>query len=408
MTVRLKRPLGEEQNAVLLGRAYSLESGNEGVKIIMIWLQEGTKAKPPGKAMAVAQAAAQEFEVPVGVLLGTVECETNFRLGMVSAAGAVGPCQFLPRYRADYARYAGFAFDLAGWESIRGLAAVYRTYAGWARERHGMEGEDAWRFALCAHRWGQNDPRCRAPRKQKRVADVERKMRLNGVWYDAAGEAAKPGGAGESDKPGAGEPSASTLAARAAQWALGKVGCPYDQARRAQAGVFDCSSLVARAYGAQGVKWDLVGGGIPTSTQEVYSDQFELLWPESYEKIGKAMGGASVLRQANQPGDLQFLCTNPRTDRKNRITHVTIVADGETIVHAKSARDGVREDKLTHYAGKACAVARYNPACTLRKGMRGLRVKALQERLNARGARLETDGVYGPATERAAKQYGEE
>ena len=375
----------------------------------MIWIQEGMKARPPGKAMATAQAAAVEFKVPVGILLGTVECETNFRLGLVSSAGAVGPCQFLPKYEKDYARYAGFSFDLAGWESIRGLAAVYRTYAGWARERHGMSGEDVWRFALCAHRWGQNDPRCRSPRKQKRVADVERKMRRNKGWYDAAGGDAKPGGsAGEPDKPGTGTPPASTLAARAAQWALGKLGCPYSQARRAEAGVFDCSSLVARAYSAQGVSWDLVGNKVPTSTQEVYSDQFELLWPASYDRIGKSMGGASVLRRADRPGDLQFLCTNPHTDRENRITHVAMTADGESIVHAKSARDGVCTSDLAHYAGKACAVTRYNPEAPLRRGMRGLRVKALQERLNAKGARLETDGVYGPATERALKLYGEE
>ena len=364
----------------------------------MIWMQEGMKAKPPGKAMAVAQAAAQEFRVPVGVLLGTVECETNFRLGLVSSAGAVGPCQFLPKYKADYARYAGFAFDLEGWESIRGLAAVYRTYAQWAKERHGMSGEDVWRFALCAHRWGQNDPRCKAPRKQKRVADVERKMKRNGVWYDTAG-----GQAGGGDKPGVDK----SIPAKAAQWALGKVGCPYSQARRAEAGVFDCSSLVARAYAAQGVRWDLVGSAIPTSAQEVYSDQFELLWPERYDRIGKTMGGASVLRQAAQPGDLQFLCTNPSTTRGNRITHVTMVADAETIVHAKSTRDGVCTSELTHYAGKACAVVRFNPEAPLRKGMKGLRVKALQERLNAKGANLTPDGDYGSKTEAAVRKYGE-
>ena len=39
--------------------------------------------------------------------------------------------------------------------------------------------------------------------------------------------------------------------------------------------------------------------------------------------------------------------------------------------------------------------------------MRGLRVKALQDRLNKLGAKLETDGVYGAKTAAAVKKYGE-
>ena len=45
------------------------------------------------------------------------------------------------------------------------------------------------------------------------------------------------------------------IAADAAAWALSKVGCPYSQEKRNQDGVFDCSSLVARAYAAQGKRW---------------------------------------------------------------------------------------------------------------------------------------------------------
>lgn len=39
--------------------------------------------------------------------------------------------------------------------------------------------------------------------------------------------------------------------------------------------------------------------------------------------------------------------------------------------------------------------------------VRGLRVEALQRALNCRGAGLKVDGVYGSATERAVKKYGE-
>ena len=80
----------------------------------------------------------------------------------------------------------------------------------------------------------------------------------------------------------------NNIAQKAAEWALSKVGCAYSQARRIQEGVFDCSSLVARAYSAQGKKWKY-GGSVPISMYEVYDDEFELLWPESYAVIGKSL-----------------------------------------------------------------------------------------------------------------------
>ena len=199
---------------------------------------------------------------------------------------------------------------------------------------------------------------------------------------------------------------AEKTAKAAAKWALSKVGCRYSQAERTKKDVFDCSSLVARAYSAQGVSWDLVGSEVPNSTQEVYSDQFLLLWPEDYDDIGKTLGGKDVLKKAAQPGDLQFLCTDSDTTRSNRITHVAMVAGKDEIVHARSTKYGVRTDPLTLYAGKVCAVARFDPSATLRRGMRGLRVKALQELLNEQGAKLETDGIFGEKTEEAADRYG--
>ena len=50
---------------------------------------------------------------------------------------------------------------------------------------------------------------------------------------------------------------------------------------------------------------------------------------------------------------------------------------------------------------------RYDPEAPLRRGMQGGRVKALQHALNARGAALEEDGVYGEKTAQAyAKHLG--
>ena len=194
------------------------------------------------------------------------------------------------------------------------------------------------------------------------------------------------------------------IAADAAAWALSKVGCPYSQEKRNQDGVFDCSSLVARAYAAQGKRWRY-GGSVPRSNQEVYDDNFELLWPKEYSEIGKKFGGADVLERANQPGDLQFLCTDPGTSRLNRITHVAMVSDAKNIVHARGKAYGVCVSRLAHYAGKVCAVARFNSEGTLRAGMKGWRTLALQQKLNALGASLETDGEYGNETASAVKTF---
>ena len=352
----------------------------------MIWRQsDGSLA--PQEMVEMCQRAAEEFGVPAGVLLGTIERESNFRMGLESRAGAVGPCQFLRRFEADYHRYAGFAFDLAGMESIRGLAAVYKTYARWGEQRHGYIGEDGWRFALAAHRWGQNSAQAVQLTRKGRIEDVEKAMRRNGVWYDTAWNG---------------------TAKSAALWALGKVGCRYSQSKRLQEGHFDCSSLAARAYAAQGMDWALVGHEVPLSYEEVYSDQFELIWPESYEKIGKTFGGREVIRKAQQAGDLQFLCTNKKTSRKNRITHVAMATGQGLIVHARSEKYGVRVDDGELYSGKVCALTRYAPNAPLRKGMRGARVKALQEQLNAGGASLEADGIYGKKTEEAVKTFRKE
>lgn len=365
----------------------------------MIWKKRNGKAAPR-EAVEAAERGAAEFAVPVGILLGTVECESDFRLDAVSSAGAVGPCQFLPKYAEDYYRYAGFRFDLESWESVVGMAAVYAYYAKLGEERFGYTGEDGWRYALLSHRYGQNSRQAKTlDCTTDRIQDVEGMMRANDLWYGTTDDEAEK----EEEKTML---DAEKTAKAAAKWALSKVGCRYSQAERTKKDAFDCSSLVARAYSAQGVSWDLVGSEVPNSTQEVYSDQFLLLWPEDYDDIGKKLGGKDVLEQATQAGDLQFLCTDSDTTRSNRITHVAMVSGKDEIVHARSTKYGVCTNDLDLYAGKVCAVARFDPSAPLRRGMRGLRVKALQELLNEQGAKLETDGIFGPATEKAADRYG--
>ncbi len=194
------------------------------------------------------------------------------------------------------------------------------------------------------------------------------------------------------------------VAKGARDWALKKIGCRYSQARRTQENIFDCSSLVARAYSAQGKTWKY-GGRVPLSCYEVYDDDFELLWPDSYAAIGKKFGSSSVIAKATQPGDLQFLCTEKNSGRANRITHVTMVASSSKIVHARGTAYGVRTDSITHYAGKVCAVVRYNPGCDLVLGHRGYRTAALQKALNDHGADLNGDGEFGVMTLAALKAF---
>ncbi len=190
----------------------------------------------------------------------------------------------------------------------------------------------------------------------------------------------------------------------ARDWALKKIGCRYSQAKRTQDNIFDCSSLVARAYSAQGKAWKY-GGRVPLSCNEVYDDDFELVWPATYAEIGKKMGGSSVIAKANQPGDLQFLNTM-KTSRANKITHVTMVATAAKIVHARGTAYGVRMDSLTHYAGKVCALVRYNPECDLIVGHKGYRTAAMQKALNAKGgADLNGDGEFGLKTQAAVKAF---
>ena len=194
------------------------------------------------------------------------------------------------------------------------------------------------------------------------------------------------------------------IAKDALAWALTKLGCRYSQAKRTQENIFDCSSLVARAYSAQGKAWKY-GGRVPLSCSEVYDDDFELIWPATYAEIGKKLGGSSVIAKANQPGDLQFLNTM-KTSRVNKITHVTMVASASKIVHARGTAYGVRQDGLTHYAGKVCALVRYNPACDLVVGHKGYRTAALQKALNTKGgADLNGDGEFGLKTQAAVKAF---
>lgn len=82
-----------------------------------------------------------------------------------------------------------------------------------------------------------------------------------------------------------------------------------------------------------------------------------------------------------------------------------MVVNSEQIVHARGVKYGVCTNDQTFYAGKVCAICRYNPYCALRVGMKGYRTLALQITLNQLGANLDVDGEYGNATSESVKAF---
>jgi cell wall-associated NlpC family hydrolase len=217
----------------------------------------------------------------------------------------------------------------------------------------------------------------------------------------------------ENDQPTQPNYNAMGIAYSAAHWAEQQLGKPYDQSRRRQDGVFDCSSLVARAYAAVGAPFAVVGADYPdcpTSNLEPYADTFEMLWPPAGRgAMGQSLGGSDALALAVQAGDLIFYHTTTARDKKVNgktiygITHVVMVGtEIDTIVHARGTRYGVVKTAKNLYTQlgekKIVAIMRYSPDTPLVQGMRGNRVKALQADLNAKGARLTVDGDYGAKT----------
>ena len=181
------------------------------------------------------------------------------------------------------------------------------------------------------------------------------------------------------------------------------IGCKYSQEKRLEKNYYDCSSAIARAYMDQGKQWPY-RGPVPISCDLVYDDELRLIWPASYNVIGRIMGGMDTILKAIQPGDIQFICTDSDTTRANRITHVAMVLDEETIGHARGKAYGVCTNTIGKYSGRICAVARYDPAGPLRKEMKGRRTMELQQKLVSLGYRLSVDGDYGSETETAVRE----
>lgn len=211
------------------------------------------------------------------------------------------------------------------------------------------------------------------------------------------------------------------IAAKALEWSRTKLGSGYDQNRRNNTNpdIFDCSSLVARAFGANGYTMKQT-----TSMYEVDDPGFDLLWPLSRAQTGKSFGTLAQLKAAGwtpAPGDLMFFCQNHATTRANKITHVAFVNNPGEILHARNPQKGVCVDKITLYDGTICAVTRFNEArfaktpeasgfvvSRLLKLPEGEDVRALQNELIARDYDCGPNGAMGifdSCTEFAVRRF---
>ena len=77
------------------------------------------------------------------------------------------------------------------------------------------------------------------------------------------------------------------------EYAKAALGCRYSQDERMKEGVYDCSSLVYRAYKAAGYKMSTT-----TSTYEVEDKGFDLLYPASRAVLGKRFTSVAEQRKA--------------------------------------------------------------------------------------------------------------
>lgn len=151
-----------------------------------------------------------------------------------------------------------------------------------------------------------------------------------------------------------------TLAFKALGYAESKVGCKYSQTYRwnTNPDIFDCSSLVWRAFQFAG--YTFKAGS--TSTTEVNDAAFDLIWPSKSAKLGAKLSSVKAIRSLGyepQPGDVIYLRTSSKRDSTNKITHVIMVKDGATIVHARGVDFGVRLDPIDLYGEKVVAITRY-------------------------------------------------
>ncbi len=174
-------------------------------------------------------------------------------------------------------------------------------------------------------------------------------------------------------------------------------------------GSTDCSGYVYAAYLAAGLP--LVGSKVAsmTSCYEVYADGFDLVYPDSYENIGKRF--AKVEDISLERGDIVFYSFGT-TARKNKITHVAVCYDAGHIIHTANNRNKACIQDISYGDGRIAAVIRLNENAketerpVMQKGAaERTPTRRMQALLNFAGAELNCDGIWGTKTDAALKAY---
>ncbi len=243
----------------------------------------------PADSLLLYQQAGLAFDVPWELLaaIGKVECDHGrspdpacWAEGVVNAAGAGGPMQFLA---ATWARY-GIDADQDGkadrWDKADAIVSAANLLAS-------AGAPDRLEQAIHAYNHSQ-------AYVQTVLAWAER----YGLEYGQQGAAPPP------TAPSAPAGAASAAAARAVAYALAQLGVPYHWGSESPSG-FDCSGLVQAAYAAAGVE-------LPRVAQDQYD-------------AGPLLPSGEPL----QPGDLVFFGADAR-----HIHHVGIVVRPGEMVDA--------------------------------------------------------------------------
>lgn len=174
-------------------------------------------------------------------------------------------------------------------------------------------------------------------------------------------------------------------------------------------GSTDCSGYVYAAYLAAG--WPLLMNGAEkmTSCYEVYADGFDLVYPASYEDIGKRFAKISDI--PFEPGDIIFYSFGTTT-RANKITHVAMCYDAGHIIHTANNRNKACIQDISYGDGSIAAVIRLNENAketerpVMQKGAaERAPTRRMQALLNFAGAELNCDGIWGTKTDAALKAY---
>lgn len=211
---------------------------------------------------------------------------------------------------------------------------------------------------------------------------------------------------------------------RVLRWAQVMIGMQYSKKYRYdwyKEGRADCSGYVfamwlAGLFPLQGIK------GM-TSMYEVYAQGFDLMFPASYDLIGKDGHWAPKGFYKTfdwQPGDIIFYCRDNGSKRSNKITHVACCYDKTHIIHTRLASEDAIIAKISYgddvknnkALSSIVAVIRLKTDATefelpdtTRDAASEMVTRILQAWLNYNGAELRCDGDWGPKTANALKEF---